>query len=173
MSHSIRMIALSAAFVFAACEKKAAMTPAPATGTQAANAPKPMAPPVQPAVAPSAPPAAPAPAATAGAPAKVQASHILYMYKGPRARPTVTRTKEEAMKAAEATLAKLKAGGNFEELAKSESDCPSKARGGDLGAFGRGQMVPPFEKAAFALKVGELSGIVESPFGYHVIKRTN
>jgi peptidyl-prolyl cis-trans isomerase NIMA-interacting 1 len=59
----------------------------------------------------------------------------------------------------------------FEEIAKEESDCSSAKRGGDLGPFGRNKMTPPFEKAAFALKVGELSGLVESDSGVHVILR--
>jgi peptidyl-prolyl cis-trans isomerase SurA len=63
----------------------------------------------------------------------------------------------------------LKAGANFEELAKQVSDCPSKSRGGDLNWFGRRQMVKEFEDAAFALQPGELSKPVLSPFGWHVI----
>lgn len=103
---------------------------------------------------------------------EVRASHILYMYKGSQmAPPSATRTKTEARQAADGTLAKLKAGANFAELAAKESDCPSKAKGGDLGSFGKGAMAKAFEKSAFALKVGELSGVVETPFGFHVIKR--
>ena len=60
------------------------------------------------------------------------------------------------------------AGGDFTELAKANSDCPSASTGGDLGAFSRGQMVAPFEDAAFTQPVG--SGEIVDPFGYHLIK---
>ncbi len=70
-------------------------------------------------------------------------------------------------------IGKLKAGSSFEDLAKQFSKCPSgKKSGGDLGSFGKGQMVAQFENAAMKLKVGELSGPVKTPFGYHIIKRT-
>lgn len=69
-------------------------------------------------------------------------------------------------------LAKLKEGDTFESLAKDFSKCPSRQDGGSLGNFGKGQMVKPFEEAAFALKVGEVSGPVRTQFGYHLIKRT-
>ncbi len=67
---------------------------------------------------------------------------------------------------------KLAEGKSFETLAKEFSKCPSKADGGSLGTFGKGQMVQPFETAAFNLKVGEVSGPVRTQFGYHLIKRT-
>jgi peptidyl-prolyl cis-trans isomerase C len=71
---------------------------------------------------------------------------------------------------AESLLAQLKSGPKFEDLARTDSDCPSAPQGGDLGFFQRGQMVPAFEEAAFSLKPGELSGVVETPFGYHLIR---
>jgi len=70
-------------------------------------------------------------------------------------------------------LEELKGGAKFEDLAKKYSTCPSGKRGGNLGPFGRGQMVKPFETAAFDLNVGETSKEpVRTQFGYHIIKRT-
>jgi peptidyl-prolyl cis-trans isomerase C len=68
-------------------------------------------------------------------------------------------------------LERLKKGEKFSAIAKDVSLCPSKKRGGDLGTFGRGQMVKEFENAAFALDKGQISGIVKTQFGYHIIKR--
>jgi len=101
----------------------------------------------------------------------VRASHILFMYKGSD-RSAATRSKEEALREAEHVKQQLADGENFASLAKHLSDCPSGRAGGDLGAFGRGQMTPNFEQAAFALDVGDISDVVETPFGYHVILRT-
>ena len=70
-------------------------------------------------------------------------------------------------------LEQIKKGGNFADLAKQYSDCPSRKKGGDLGFFSRRQMVPEFEKAVLSLKIGELYyEPVKTKFGYHIIKRT-
>jgi peptidyl-prolyl cis-trans isomerase C len=70
-------------------------------------------------------------------------------------------------------IEKLNTGSSFEDLARQFSKCPSgKKSGGDLGSFGRGQMVPTFESAAMKLKIGDISGPVKTQFGYHIIKRT-
>ena len=105
---------------------------------------------------------------------RVGASHVLVAYGGAtRASPDVTRTKEEAQAlAAQIVEEARKVGANFADLAKKYSDGPSGPQGGALGVFGKGQMVPAFEKAVFSLKVGEVAGPVETPFGFHVILRT-
>jgi len=101
-----------------------------------------------------------------------RASHILIPWKGAmRAPGDVTRSKEEALALAKKILAELRNGGDFAALARKESSCPSKARGGDLGVFRKGQMVPAFEQAVEKAKVGSIVGPVETPFGYHIIKR--
>jgi parvulin-like peptidyl-prolyl isomerase len=102
----------------------------------------------------------------------IRASHLLVAYQGSM-RSTQTRTKDEAKARAQQALKRAKKGDDFAKLVAEYSDEPGAGdRGGDLGKFGRGRMVPDFENAAFALKVGEISGLVETPFGYHVIKRT-
>jgi peptidyl-prolyl cis-trans isomerase C len=102
---------------------------------------------------------------------QVRASHILLMYQGSE-RSTATRSKDEAQTQIQQIKQQLDEGADFAELAKQHSDCPSGASGGDLGMFGRGQMVGAFEQAAFGMEVGAASPVVETPFGYHVIKRT-
>lgn len=105
-------------------------------------------------------------------PRKISARHILVQYAGSeRADAAITRTKEEAKVRLEECLAKVKAGGDFAELAAEYSDGPSGPRGGDLGEFPEGVMHPVFNESAFGLEVGGLSGVVETPFGYHIITR--
>jgi hypothetical protein len=122
---------------------------------------------------PAAPSAPAAPAANAG-PATIGASHVLVMHRGSeRVPPNVTRTREEARARIEDVLRRARAGQDFAALAREFSDEPGAATSaGSLGTFGRGAMVPAFERAAFALGVGQISDIVETPFGFHVIKRT-
>ena len=74
---------------------------------------------------------------------------------------------------AKAVLDELQKGISFSKLAQEKSICPSGKRGGDLGFFTRGKMVKEFETAAFALKKSEISGIVKTRFGYHLIKKTD
>lgn len=99
-------------------------------------------------------------------PEQVQASHILI-----KVDPQMDKSqKAEARKKLEGVKQRLQKGEDFAALAKEFSQCPSSSKGGDLGYFRRGQMVKPFEEAAFALKPGEVSDIVETRFGYHLIK---
>jgi parvulin-like peptidyl-prolyl isomerase len=103
------------------------------------------------------------------------AKHLLVMYKGSRrAPPNIERSQDEAKARAEEAAKKAKDPKNkFEDLVKEYSDEPGAgARGGDLGRFPKGAMVPEFQNALEKLKVNETSGVVESPFGYHVILRT-
>jgi peptidyl-prolyl cis-trans isomerase C len=87
---------------------------------------------------------------------QVRASHIL------------VKTLDEANQLKE----QINNGADFAALASQHSGCPSKQNGGDLGLFGRGQMVKPFEDAAFDTPVGQVSEAVQTQFGYHLIKRT-
>lgn len=87
---------------------------------------------------------------------KIQASHILV---------------EQEFEAQD-LLKKISQGKSFAELAKEHSLCPSGKEGGDLGEFGKGQMVPTFEEAAFSLNINEISKPIRTQFGYHLIMRT-
>ncbi|GAA5870352.1 hypothetical protein JCM16303_001973 [Sporobolomyces ruberrimus] len=111
---------------------------------------------------------------------KVRASHLLVKHSGSR-RPAswkeanITRSKEEAIEILKGHVETLKneqdLGSAFAALAKTESDCSSARDGGDLGYFGRNQMQKPFEDAAFGLKVGQMSDIISTDSGVHIILR--
>jgi len=114
-------------------------------------------------------------AARVDAPAdQIGAAHILVAYRGAtRAKPTVTRSKEEARAlAARLATEAHQPGSDFSKLARDASDGPSGIEGGALPKFGRQQMVKPFSDAAFALQPGQISDVVETNFGFHIIKRT-
>ena len=102
---------------------------------------------------------------------QIRASHILI-------KPVYTEggdpneAKAAAKKKIQGLLKQIKEGADFAQVAISNSDCPSAPRGGDLGYFSRGDMTPEFEKAAFGLAIGQISDIVETEYGYHIIKVT-
>jgi peptidyl-prolyl cis-trans isomerase C len=97
---------------------------------------------------------------------QVAASHILFGTD-----KAADQAAKDAQKAkAEDVRKQILGGADFAQMASQYSSCPSKAQGGDLGSFEKGQMVAPFEEAAFALKPGEISNVVETQFGYHIIK---
>ncbi len=101
------------------------------------------------------------------APEMVKARHILIKV----GRAASEEEKNNAREKAEGILKRIKAGEDFAKLAAELSDDPgSKVNGGELGFFPRGRMVKPFEDAAFAMKPGEVSGLVETQFGFHIIK---
>lgn len=137
--------------------------------------PPPELPNVPPVGAITAPPEAPGeamPRVPATTQARMAASHVLVSYSGAvNALPNVTRSREEARARAEEVRGKLLAGADFAGLAKAYSDDSTGPRGGSLGGFMEGTMVAPFEAAVKAMPVGQVSEVVESPFGYHVIRR--
>jgi peptidyl-prolyl cis-trans isomerase C len=104
----------------------------------------------------------------------LSARHILIRFQGspvPAREGQQERSEEQAQQKAQQIRQRLEAGEDFAELARAESDdVGSGTRGGDLGTFGRGQMVPEFEEAAFGLQEGQISQPVRSPFGYHIIQ---
>ena len=111
-------------------------------------------------------------------PTEIRASHILVKHKNSR-RPSSWRQAEIIISKAEAITRLIEYrrtilgdDTQFEVIARKYSDCGSAHKGGDLGVFGRGVMQRPFEESAFALQIGELSGIVETDSGVHIILRT-
>jgi parvulin-like peptidyl-prolyl isomerase len=145
-----------------------------ATPTAASSAPA--APPSAPSTAPSAAEAVAAPASASASPAPdtIIAQHILVAYRSARRAPKgVTRSKADAKARAGEALAKIRSGTTFEDAVSEYSDDAGSAdRMGSVGKFHRDQMDPAFSAAAFALRVGQVSDIVETPFGFHIIKRT-
>jgi len=99
-------------------------------------------------------------------PEQISASHILLKID-PKADKNL---KKKTLQKMVEIQKKLYEGGSFADLAKEYSQCPSNAKGGELGFFSRGQMIKPFEEAAFSLKPGQVSDIVKTKFGYHLIK---
>ncbi len=155
----------------AACQSSSGgltSSPAPATATDA------------PAIPALPPPASAAPAATASAeappaaPDTIIAQHILIAYKTAKRAPKgVTRSKAEAKARAAEALAKVQSGTPFEDAVKEYSDDGGSVdRLGSLGKFHKADMDPAFGAAAFALRAGQVSDVVETPFGFHLIKRT-
>lgn len=123
-------------------------------------------------------PSVPAADPTHDSAGKIRASHLLVKHQNSR-RPSswkeakIVRTPAEALSLILGHEARIRAGAaSLGELAASESDCSSARKGGDLGFFGRGEMQKEFEDAAYALKVGEVSRVVETASGLHLIERT-
>jgi PPIC-type PPIASE domain len=107
-------------------------------------------------------------------PEVIAAQHLLVMYQGSRsAAPGIKRTHDEARARAYEALGRIKAGQDFDKVVAAYTDEPGGAnRHGELGHFTRDKMVKPFSDAAFALDVGQVSTVIESPFGFHIIRRT-
>jgi peptidyl-prolyl cis-trans isomerase NIMA-interacting 1 len=108
----------------------------------------------------------------ANEPYRITARHILVRYAGARgAAATVTRTREQACLRAAEALDKLKAGMSFADAVTAYSDQPGPSHDGSVGSIQRGDVEAPFADAAFDLEAGEVSEVVETPFGFHVILR--
>ncbi|KAF8410480.1 hypothetical protein HHK36_003009 [Tetracentron sinense] len=113
---------------------------------------------------------------------KVRASHILIKHQGSRRKASwkdpegqviMNTTRDSAVAQLKSLKEEIASGtAKFEDIASRYSDCSSAKRGGDLGPFGRGQMQKPFEEATYALKVGEISDIIDTDSGVHIIMRT-
>uniref|UniRef100_A0AAG5CX49 Peptidyl-prolyl cis-trans isomerase n=1 Tax=Anopheles atroparvus TaxID=41427 RepID=A0AAG5CX49_ANOAO len=122
-------------------------------------------------------PTAPAEPGNTNEPSEVQCSHLLVKHNKSRRASSwreenITRSKDEALEILETYRKKIQSNETtLQELAQRYSDCSSAKRGGDLGMFKRGMMQKPFEDAAFALKVGEMSDIVDTDSGVHLILR--
>ena len=162
---AVLVIALSAV----ACDDRPKPLPASASAVATPRLPEP-----PPPVAESPFVAKPTPSGADGAPETVVCQQLLVAYKGAqRAQKRAgTRSREEAKKMAEGLLVRAQADEDFTELVKKYSDDPAAVETlGNTGKFKREAMSKPFSDAAFALKVGEISKLVETPFGFHIIKR--
>ena len=105
---------------------------------------------------------------------EVEASHILIKTTDDQNKPLPEAEQKKAKEKAEKVLKEVKAGGDFAELAKKYSQDPGSAeQGGSLGTFGKGMMVKEFEDAAFGMEPGQVSDLVKTDFGYHIIKVTD
>ena len=102
----------------------------------------------------------------------VKASHILLKTIDDNGNELSDKKKKEAKKKAEEALKKVKSGEDFAQVAKEYSEDSTASNGGELGTFGKGQMVSEFENAAFSMKPGEISDIIKTQYGYHIIKVT-
>ncbi|KAG0686311.1 hypothetical protein C6P40_004510 [Pichia californica] len=111
-------------------------------------------------------------------PVKVKVRHLLIKHKDSR-KPSswkeenITRSKEDAIEKLKGYKDEIERGDiSLESLAVENSDCSSHVKGGDLGYFGKGEMQPPFEKASFQLQIGDMSDVIETDSGVHLIERT-
>lgn len=142
-----------------ACDSKPTETPAPVPAALEAVVATPA-------------PSATAPRVVSTSATRLAASHILIAYAGAvQALPTISRTREEAKARAEEARTKVLAGADFATIARAYSDDPSASRGGSLGGFDATTMVAPFTDAVRALSIGQIGTVVETPFGFHVIRR--
>ena len=107
---------------------------------------------------------------TARSRTRAKTSHLLLSYEGAW-RANTRRTKEDALLQAEAYLEQIRSGVDFAYLAQQYSEDPQKKEGGLIGVVERGRMVPEFDEVVFDLKINEISDVVETGFGFHIIRR--
>jgi peptidyl-prolyl cis-trans isomerase NIMA-interacting 1 len=165
----IAIFTLVSVLAVSGCDQASApLATASSAAAQDSSAPAPLAPPPAPVEAVA------ASASAAAVPDAIIAQHILVAYKNAKRAPKgVTRSKGDAKARAAEALAKLQSGTSFEDAVTQYSDDAGSAdRMGSVGKFRRDAMDPAFSAAAFALRVGQVSDIVETPFGFHIIKRT-
>lgn len=171
MRTSVLVTVSSVLVLTSGCDRASgdAATVASATSASATSAATPV-----PSSVPSASAAPSATATTTAPPDAIIAQHILVIYKGAKRAPkTITRSKADAKARAAEALAKIRAGASFDDMVTAYSDdAGSVGNRGSLGKFHRDDMDPAFSAAAFALQPGQVSDVVESPFGFHIIRRT-